>query len=165
MELKDQLLSIAESVTHLLPELILIASLVITLVLGLILKKNKQAIIHTLAVITYLIAIVIIIQTWPKQPVALFGGMMRLDDFSAFFKLLFLSGGILTILISTKRKDDTAPEFIVLLDAIILGSCLLASSMNFVMVLLSLELVSLSSYMLAGFGFDKKSFLGRYRTF
>ncbi|MBK7652893.1 MAG: hypothetical protein IPJ20_22090 [Flammeovirgaceae bacterium] len=85
MELKDQLLSIAESVTHLLPELILIASLVITLVLGLILKKNKQAILHTLAVITYLIAIVIIIQTWPKQPVALFGGMMRLDDFSAFF--------------------------------------------------------------------------------
>ncbi|MBP9926499.1 MAG: NADH-quinone oxidoreductase subunit N [Cyclobacteriaceae bacterium] len=165
MELKDQLLSIAESVTHLLPELILIASLVITLVLGLILKKNKQAIIHTLAVITYLIAIVIIIQTWPKQPVALFGGMMRLDDFSAFFKLLFLSGGILTILISTKRKDDTAPEFIVLLDAIILGSCLLASSMNFVMVLLSLELVSLSSYMLAGFGFDKKSAEGSMKYF
>jgi hypothetical protein len=41
MELKDQLLSISESVTHLLPELILIASLVITLVLGLLLKKQQ----------------------------------------------------------------------------------------------------------------------------
>jgi NADH-quinone oxidoreductase subunit N len=165
MELKDQLLSISESVTHLLPELILIASLVITLVLGLLLKKNKQTILHTIALITYLIAITIIIQTWPKQPIALFGGMMRLDDFSAFFKLLFFSGGILTVLISTKRKDDTAPEFILLLDAIILGSCLLASSMNFVMVLLSLELVSLSSYMLAGFGFDKKSSEGSMKYF
>jgi NADH:ubiquinone oxidoreductase subunit 2 (subunit N) len=72
MELKDQLLSISESVTHLLPELILIASLVITLVLGLFLKKQKQTILHTIALITYLIAIVIIIQTWPKQPISSF---------------------------------------------------------------------------------------------
>lgn len=50
----------------------------------------------------------------------------------------------------------TPSQFIVLLDAIVLGSCLLAGSMNFVMVLLSLELVSLSSYMLAGLALIKK---------
>ncbi|NJN28936.1 MAG: hypothetical protein HC819_24725 [Cyclobacteriaceae bacterium] len=82
--------------------------------------------------------------------------MMRLDDFSAFFKLLFLGGGIFTILISTKKKYDAALEFILLLDAIVLGSCFLAGSMNFVMVVLSLELVSLSSYMLAGLALIKK---------
>lgn len=165
MELKDQLLSISQSVTHLLPELVLIASLLVTLVLGLLLKKEKQPILYAIAAVTYLIAIILIILTWPQQPIILFEGMMRLDDFSAFFKLLFLVGGFLTILISTKKKNDTTTEFIVLLDAIVVGSCLLASSMNFVMVLLSLELVSLSSYMLAGFGFDKKSSEGSMKYF
>ncbi len=165
MELKEQLSGISGSVGHLLPELVLIGSLVISLLLGLILKKNKQAILYIFSAATYLISFFLIIQTWPHQPVSLFGGMMRTDDFSAFFKLLFFTGGFLTILISTQKKESTSPEYVILIDAVLLGSCLLAMSMNFVMLLLSLELISLSSYVLAGFAFDRKSAEGSLKYF
>jgi NADH-quinone oxidoreductase subunit N len=164
MELKEQLTGISESIGHLQPELVLILSIVISLVLGLVLKKNKQIILNAVSLVTYLISFLLIIQTWPHQPVSLFGGMMRLDDFSAFFKLLFFTGGFLTILIS-KQKEETASEYIILIDAILLGACLLAMSMNFVMLLLSLELISLPSYMLAGFAFDRKSAEGSLKYF
>jgi len=163
MELK--LTEISDSVVNMLPELILTTSLIVSIIIGLILTKNRQAILHTLALVTYLVTFLIVIQRWPSQPISLFGGMLRLDDFSSFFKLLFLSGGFLTILISTKKKEATASEYILLINSIVLGSCLLSMSMHFVMVLLSLELVSLSSYILAGFGFDKKSSEGSLKYF
>jgi len=164
MELKDQLTAISNSVGYLLPELILTSSLIISIVAGLILKK-KQTILYALSLITYSLSALAIVQSWPQEPVALFDGLMRLDDFSAFFKLLFFTGAFLTILISTQKKEDTSSEYILLINAIVLGSCLLAMSMNFVIVLLSLELVSLSSYLLAGFGFDKKSSEGSLKYF
>jgi NADH-quinone oxidoreductase subunit N len=139
-------------------------SLIISLMLGLILKKNKQTILYIFSAATYLLSFFLIIQTWPHQPVSLFGGMMRLDDFSAFFKLLFFTGGFLTILISPQKKETTS-EYVILIDAILLGSCLLAMSMNFVMLILSLELISLPSYMLAGFAFDRKSAEGSLKYF
>lgn len=165
MELKDQLTSISDSVGHLLPELILLAALVIVLVLGLILKKNKLTVIHTITAITFALAFFVTLQNWPPQPVALFGGMMRLDDFTSFFKLLFFTGGFLTILISTRKEERATSEYAMLILAIVLGACLLAMSMNFVMVLLSLELISLSSYVLAGFAFDRKSAEGSLKYF
>ena len=165
MELKEQLTGISESAGHLLPELVLVSLLVISLLLGLILKKNKQTILIIFSLATYLLSIFLILQTWPPQPVSLFGGMMRLDDFSAFFKLLFFAGGFLTVLLSTQKKENTFSEYVILIDAILLGACLLAMSMNFVMVVLSLELISLPSYMLAGFAFDRKSAEGSLKYF
>lgn len=165
MELKDQLTTISESVGHLLPEITLIASLIITIILGLVLKKNKQTLLHGITLATFVFSIFLVIKAWPQQPTSLFGGMLRLDDFSSFFKILFLSGGFLTVVISTQKKEDTSSEYILLISAIVLGSCLLSMSMNFVLVLLSLELISLSSYILAGFGFDKKSSEGSLKYF
>jgi NADH-quinone oxidoreductase subunit N len=165
MDLKDQLTTISESVGLLLPEIILIASILITIILGLTLKKNKQALLHGVALATYVVSFFLMFETWPQQPTSLFGGMMRLDDFSSFFKLLFFAGGFLTVIISRQKKEDTSSEYVLLISAIVLGSCLLAMSMNFVMVLLSLELISLCSYILAGFGFDKKSSEGSLKYF
>jgi NADH-quinone oxidoreductase subunit N len=165
MDMKDQLTAISESVGYLLPELILTESLIGTLILGLILKTNKQRILHGIVLATYLVAIYLIIDRWPFHPVSLFEGLMRLDDFSSFFKLLFLSGGLITIIISAEGREDTSSEYVLLINAIVLGSCLLSMSMNFIMVLLSLELISLSSYILAGFGFNKKSAEGSLKYF
>jgi len=165
MELKEQLTSISESIGHLLPELILLAALVIVLIVGLILKNNKQVIFQAISFIALLLAFFVTLQNWPNQPMALFGGMMRLDDFSSFFKLLFFTGGFLTIIISPKKEERATAEYIILILAIVLGACLLTMSMNFVMLLLSLELISLSSYVLAGFAFDRKSAEGSLKYF
>lgn len=163
--MNDQLQHIFESVSLLIPEVIITISLLISTLLGLTVKANKHIILKLLTLITFGTSIFIIIQHLPPESTVIFGGMMRIDAFSSYFKILFLAGGILGVWISGPQKDNSSPEYFVLFHAVILGSCLLASSMNFIMVVLSLELISLSSYLLAGFGFDKKSAEGSLKYF
>jgi len=163
--MNDQLQHIYESVSLVLPEVIISGSILITVLLGLILKTGKHVILKSLAVITYGVSIFFVIQQLPAGSTILFGDMLRTDEFSSYFKILFLTGGILGVWISGPQKENSSSEYFVLFHAVILGSCLLASSLNFIMVLLSLELISLSSYLLAGFGFDKKSSEGSLKYF
>lgn len=163
--MNDQLQHIFESVSLLIPEVIIVASLIITILLGLILKTNKHFILKSLALVSYGVSIFIVLHHLPSTSTILFGGMMRIDEFSSYFKILFLTGGILGLWISGPQKENSSAGYFLLFHAVILGSCLLASSMNFIMVILSLELISLSSYLLAGFGFDKKSAEGSLKYF
>lgn len=163
--MNDQLQHIYESISLLLPETIVLVSLLISILLGLIVKANQYFILKGLALITYGISIFAIISQLPTESKLVFGGMMRVDEFSSYFKILFLTGGILGVWMYGDENKKSASEYLLLLYAIILGSCLLASSMNFIMVLLSMELISLSSYLLAGFGFDKNSAEGSLKYF
>lgn len=163
--MNEQLQHIAESVSLLIPEVIISASLLITILLGLTLKTNKHSILKFISLASYSVSIFLLFQNFPDKPTILFGGMMRVDEFSSYFKILFLTGGILGVLISGPQKEDSSAEYFSLFYAVILGACLLAASLNFIMVLLSLELISLSSYLLAGFGFDKKSAEGSLKYF
>jgi len=84
----------------------------------------------------------------------LFFGMVRIDEFSTFFKVLlslvtifavFMS--LASIEVSSKRQS----EYYILLLTATLGMFLLASATDMVMVYLSIELVSIPSYILAGY--------------
>jgi len=163
--MNDQLQHIFRSVSLLVPEVIITNSLIITILLGLLLKNHKHIILKSLALMSYGVSIFIVIHHLPAESTLLFGGLMRIDAFSSYFKILFLTGGILGVWISGPQKENSTAEYFLLFHAVILGSCLLASSMNFIMVLLSLELISISSYLLSGFGFDKKSAEGSLKYF
>lgn len=165
--MNDRLQHIYQSYSLLMPEAVVTVALLITIVLGLALKNNRHLffILKTLALVAYSVSIFIVIHHTPAQSSILFGGMMRVDDFSSYFKILFLLGGILGVWMSGTQKENSSAEYFTLFYAVTLGSCLLASSTNFIMVLLSLELISLSSYLLAGFGFDKKSAEGSLKYF
>lgn len=152
--LSDQLYAIQVSLGFVIPEVILTFGLITILIIGLISKKSF-VLPKFLSAATYLICLVVILSSWPADPINLFGDMMRLDDFSSGFKILFLSGGLITILITEQKQNST--EYFLLIMAAVLGACLLAMSMNFIMLLLSLELISLSSYVLAGVDQQKQS--------
>lgn len=162
MGLNNQLNSIYESLGYVWPELILTFSILVVLTTGLIFKE-KSHVTFVLSGIALAVALIPVLITWPQQPVSLFSNMLRVDDFAAFFKVLFLIGGLLTLTITGKKKE--AAEFHLLILAVVLGACLLVMSMNFVMVLLALELISLSSYLLVGFSFDRKSAEGSLKYF
>jgi NADH-quinone oxidoreductase subunit N len=90
----------------------------------------------------------------PTAPASLFNGMIATDGFATFFKWLFLLAAALTVLISAPGKDFPPArigEFYALLMAMVLGLFLMASATDLLMVYLSIELVSLVSYVLAGF--------------
>ena len=80
--------------------------------------------------------------------------MIANDAFANFFKWLFLGAGALTVLIASQGKDfppQRIGEFYALLVAIVLGMFLMASATDLLMIYLSIELVSMVSYVLAGF--------------
>jgi NADH-quinone oxidoreductase subunit N len=90
----------------------------------------------------------------PAGAVSLFNGMIATDGFATFFKWLFLLAAALTVLISAPGKDFPPArigEFYGLMMAMMLGLFLMASATDLLMVYLSIELVSLCSYVLAGF--------------
>ena len=89
-----------------------------------------------------------------NEPISLFLGMIRLDGFAVFFKVLLLLATAATILFSLRSEEldvRLKGEYYALLLAITFGMFLMASSTNLLMIFISLETVSLTSYILAGF--------------
>jgi NADH-quinone oxidoreductase subunit N len=92
---------------------------------------------------------------WGHWPTMLFGRMVVLDAFAVFFKVLLNLALVAAILMSlTSREVAGRPnegEYYTLLVSSGLGMLLMASAGNLLMAYLSLEFVSLTSYVLTGF--------------
>lgn len=84
----------------------------------------------------------------------LFGGMMISDSFSAFFNLLFLGAALLSIFSSIRYLDEQNlqhPEYYVLILFSALGMMLMTAAQDLISMFISLEIMSLSVYVLVGF--------------
>ncbi len=83
-----------------------------------------------------------------------FGSMMRMDVYSIFFNLVFVVIGVLTILASISYVKITgihSGEYYALILFSMIGMMLMASSTNLVMLFISLEMMSIPIYIMAGF--------------
>ncbi|HEY3315733.1 MAG TPA: NADH-quinone oxidoreductase subunit N [Bacillota bacterium] len=88
------------------------------------------------------------------QVTLVFGQMLAVDGYTQFFKVVFLAVGALIAVASSgymKRQDVAAGEYYVLLMFAIVGMILMASSTDLLVIWLGLELVSITSYVLAGY--------------
>jgi NADH-quinone oxidoreductase subunit N len=149
------------SVGYLLPELILTLGIVTLLISSLFLKDgNKKNMADWLALVIFssaLAASILFYTSSGSSSIPLFNGMLQYDAFSNYFKILFSSAGVLTVLLSWSVLHHRKPEYYVLIFSAVLGAHLLVSSNHFTLVFLSIELISLPSYLLAAFAFNKKS--------
>ncbi|PKL51923.1 MAG: NADH-quinone oxidoreductase subunit N [Nitrospira bacterium HGW-Nitrospira-1] len=98
------------------------------------------------------------LQGWTadNNAVYLFYGMLRNDSLAHLFKLLCLLSSLLLLVFSlvsreTNRRFDNTAEYVLLILSATFGMMLMASSENLLMMYLSLEFLSLTSYMLTGF--------------
>ncbi len=83
-----------------------------------------------------------------------FNGMWVVDNYCRFFKLIFLLGTGLTILISIKYLENEAMqhgEYYALILFATIGMMIMASGAELITIFLGLELMSLSLYVLAGY--------------
>jgi len=90
----------------------------------------------------------------PPQGGSMLSGMFIADGYSAFFKGLFLISSALTVLISLRYLDDERShygEYYALLLFAALGMMFMASGGDLITIYLGLELMSLPTYVLAGF--------------
>ncbi len=84
----------------------------------------------------------------------LYSRMVVIDDFAVFFKLIFALAAFVTIwmsLGSNEVQDADEGEYYGLVVASTVGLFYMASAANLLMAYLSLELVSLTSYVLTGY--------------
>jgi NADH-quinone oxidoreductase subunit N len=88
-----------------------------------------------------------------------FGGMLTIDGFATFFRVLVIVVGILTVFPSYRflaRQNAETGEYHALLLFSIAGQCLMAASNDLIMVFIGLEISSIASYILAGYLRDDK---------
>lgn len=147
-----------ESLLHFIPEILLVVFAAAVIILDLIVKDRESDKVAYLALAGLgcsLIAILIsnsIVNI--NEPLNLFFGMIRLDEFAIFFKVLLILATSATILFSLRSEEldvKLKGEYYALLLAVTFGMFLMASSTNLLMIFISLETVSLTSYILAGF--------------
>src|SRR5580765_3756912 len=155
MNLSDQLHGLSNSLTFVVPELVLIGGICVLLILGLAIPKNQFVQLQLLSLFICVLSSGMVYLTWPKNPTPLFLGILRCDDYSSYFKLLADAGGLITILSTSRSRLQKPAEYFLLVMAVVVGAHLLVMSMNLIMVVLSMELLSLSSYALAGWSFTK----------
>ncbi len=140
------------SLTFFLPEAILSVTILLLIVLDLI-AQNKRSL-ALIAVVGCAGALIATFDLYSAAPGWMFHRMMVLDNFSLFFKVFTMAATILCIwmaLGSNEIKLVHQGEFYTLLLTCALGMFFMASASNLLMAYLSLELVSLMSYVLTGF--------------
>lgn len=154
-----------------MPELILACGILLIVVAGFFTRNKKTNVNALLALTILLSSLAYTILCWNSYvtPLSLFAGLIRCDQYSTYFKILIDIGGIFTVLMSLRNRDLSSgkfnSEFYALLISAVLGAHLLAVSTNLIMVFISLELLSISSYILAGYSFTKKGAEGSLKYF
>ena len=148
-----------ESIPYLIPEVILTGSMVLILIISLWEKVKKNRLILTLVSVSGLLLSALFIFTQKNDSFLIFQDMLAHDPFAGFFKIIILISAIFTLLSayhSNEIKTYLFSEFSFILIALSLALCFFVSSTNFLMLYLSLEFVSITSYVLTGFKKENK---------
>jgi NADH-quinone oxidoreductase subunit N len=139
------------------PELFLTTAGLLLLAITVFFDKRGEDFLGFLTVLSLGItgALLAIVAAQPaRQAGPILGGMFVLDNFALFFKALILIAVALTVLASV-RFVGAAPypggEYYALLLFSTVGMFFMASGANLVSIYVSLELMALSSYILAGY--------------
>ncbi|MGB7760122.1 MAG: NADH-quinone oxidoreductase subunit N [Bryobacteraceae bacterium] len=141
-----------------LPEIILTAMGTLLMVLDALLGRRESKVYGTLSLATLAAAILASIVAYSAAGPA-FGGMLIVDGFATFFRVLVLAVGILTVLPSfsfLERQQAATSEFHALLLFSIAGQCIMAAANDLIIVFIGLEISSIASYILAGYLRDDK---------
>lgn len=137
------------------PEMALTFGTLFLFVIDLFWRKSPARVAYLTAGAAAVIGLTaVLLARQPSDATPLFNSLLASDAFANFFKWIFLGAGGLTIYVAAQGKDfppSRIGQFYALLMAIVLGMFMMASAIDLIMIYLSLELVSVVSYVLAGY--------------
>jgi NADH-quinone oxidoreductase subunit N len=136
----------------LVPLLIVTAGAVAVILAEAFLKPKSKDSLAFLSLAAIVAAGAVSVRLWGRGAAA-FGGMLRLDDVSLFLTFLLLLGTAFVILMGMRyivRQDMAEGEFFGLLLLALAGMMIMVSSGHLLVIFLGLEVLSVSSYALAG---------------
>ena len=141
-----------------LPEIILTAMGTLLMVLDPVLHRRSSHAFGHLSLVALAAAMASAVYAYSEAGPA-FGGMLMVDGFATFFRVLVITVGILTILPSygfLARQNAETSEYHALLLFSIAGQCIMAAANDLIIVFIGLEISSIASYVLAGYLRDDK---------
>ena len=140
------------------PEISLIATAVAVILLDLFIQRKGLLAIVSIIGLAVSAGFTIVMYGEPSQTI--FNNTLAVDNFALFFKLLFLGITALVILSSVdyvSKFERFRGEYHALLVLSALGMVLMATATELITIYVSLELASISLYILAGFLKNPKS--------
>ncbi|HJQ94560.1 MAG TPA: NADH-quinone oxidoreductase subunit N, partial [Acidimicrobiia bacterium] len=136
------------------PELILVATIVIVLVLDLLLPRSAKFLTAVVSVLgVTLAALPLLVMAVDGGSREMFDGSYTVDVFALVLKGLFLVAGYLVLLMSVSYIEGDRyyqGEYYFLILCSILGSLVMASSRDLIVLFIGLELTTAPLFMLAG---------------
>jgi NADH-quinone oxidoreductase subunit N len=159
LSITDQLNNVLQSLIYFAPETALAILFLLLIITGLIFKNDADWICRLLC----LLGLVFVFQRDAQQlylivsgPQFLFGNMLLLHHVSVLFKLIF---AVLTFLIviyipldqQLKAHQKGLSDLYAIIIAVVFGLHLMAMSVNLLMVYLSVEMVSIGSYLMVSY--------------
>ncbi len=132
------------------PELALLVAASVILLIAFVAKASRLA--PGVAVAGFAVSFGLALNQWSNQGAG-FGGMVTCDHFGIMFKVLFIVGSFLSLLIAHRffrHKGIDKPEFYALLLISTFGMMVMANSTDLVVMFLGLEIMSVPLYVMAG---------------
>jgi NADH-quinone oxidoreductase subunit N len=136
----------------LFPLLIIVAASLMVMILEVFFKKEDRSYLAYLSLLFLIASAAACVKFWNKG-YSYFDGNLSLSNLSLFFTLILIVATFLVILISIKYltlQDTNYGEYYALLLFALSGMIIMVSSSDLIVIFLGLEVLSLSSYALAG---------------
>ncbi len=136
------------------PELVITLALIGVVIADISFQRFRKTTTFLVAAIGLIVAFGFTIPLAHAPEGTLFFGMIALDRMGVFFKGFFILTSFLILLVAPGSKELSKShlgEFYALLLGVTLAMMLLASSVDMLMLFLSLEMVSVTSYVMVGY--------------
>ena len=137
---------------YVLPEIVLTFGALVLLIVDLILPKRDGAV-FGVAIVT-LLATAAAVLSFAGVNVTASAGLLAIDGFATFFKLVFILSAVMTVLMSgsyLRVEGVGAGEYCFLILCATLGMMFMASGIDLITLFIGLETMAIAFYILAGF--------------
>jgi len=142
-----------QSLSFFYPELILTSVILVAIIYDLTIDKSKSGNVGWVLVLG-LIAVAGAVCIQENRVTTLFTNSIVLDPFASFFKLVIILATIFVSIVSLQSnelKEYRKGEYFTLLGIVTFGLFLMVSTIDLIMVYISIEIVSIMSFVLAGY--------------
>ncbi len=141
------------NLTALLPEIILAVVACGVMTIDLFLPKERRGAAFMFSVVGVLATLVAVLNLY-GQNITTLGGMFVVDRFAVIFKIVFCVAALLVFAVSHAylKEDGEIPhgEYFTMMMFALLGMLTIASSRDLIAIFVSIEMISIPSFVLAG---------------
>nr|QWW92838.1 NADH-plastoquinone oxidoreductase subunit 2 [Herbertus javanicus] len=137
-----------------LPECIPIFGLLIIFLTDLVFNKKNTTMLYSISLISLLLSLTILIFQWETEPIISFSGSFQTDSFSRIFQIFIVFSSMICIPMALEYIKCTGmaiPEFLIFILAATIGAMLLCSANDLITIFVSLECLSICSYLLCSY--------------